>query len=146
MAGSIPYDDRRLIILRRQNGETYSSIQADLGYSINGIRKIWYNYQQRGEASLLTSYKNCGRCSPYELSVHAAITTLKTGKQGAPYIYSMLKVKYPHLPRPSIRTIQRWLNQMGMNRHKGRPSKREKKIGQQKFITPGKLMEKSLLL
>lgn len=146
MGRPIPYDDRRLIISRRQNGRSYKSIQSELGYSINGIKKIWYNYQKHGEASLLTSYKNCGRSSLYSLSVHLAISILKTGEQGAPFIYSMLKIKYPNLTRPSIRTIQRWWQEQGISRPKGRPSEQEKKIGLTKLMIHGKLMEKSPLL
>ena len=73
MASSIPYDYRKLIVSKRQSGLTYTKISADLGYSISGIKKIWYAYQKQGEASFSTNYKNCGRTSPFDKTVHQAI-------------------------------------------------------------------------
>lgn len=138
MASFIPYDLRKLIVLRRQSGVTYGKIQEEIGYSISGIKKIWYQYQKEGDSCFTTNYKNCGRKSDYPQSVHDAISTIRTGEQGAPFVYSMLKLKYPDLPRPHIRTIQRWWEQQEVNRPKGRPSESEKKSGQKKPMKPGK--------
>jgi len=127
MASFIPYDLRRLIINRRQSGVTYGNIQKEIGYSISGIRKIWYQYQKEGASCLRPKYENCGRKSDYSQSVRDAIKTIRTGDQGASFVYSMLSVRYPDLPRPHIRTIQRWWEQQQTNRPKGRPSESEKK-------------------
>lgn len=138
MARFIPYDLRKLIIARRQCGITYKKIQEEIGYSISGIKKIWYQYQQQGESCLTTNYKNCGRKSEYPKEVRTAISNIRTGNQGAPFVYSMLKLRFPDLPRPTIRTIQRWWEDQEVNRPKGRPSESEKKSGLKKLIKPGK--------
>ena len=136
MASFIPYDLRKLIVSRRQSGVTYESIQVEIGYSISGIRKIWYQYQKEGDSCFKTKYENCGSKSSYCQSVRDAVTIIRTGEQGAPFVYSMLKVKYPNLPRPHLRTIQRWWEKQQVNRPKGRPSESEKKSG---LKTPMKL-------
>ena len=129
MGQSIPYDYRKLIVLRRKSGMTYKEIQEEINYSISGIRKIWYQYQKEGEACFTTDYENCGKKSNYPQEVHDAIETIRTGEQGAYFVYSMLKLNYPHLKRPSVRTIQRWWEAQGINRPTGRPAESEKKIG-----------------
>ena len=127
MARFIPYDLRKLIVLRRQSKISYQKIHEELGYSISGIKKIWYQYQKEGEPALRPNYDNCGRKSSYSQTVHDAIAAIRTGEQGAPYVYSMLKLKYPGLKRPHTRTIQRWWEARSVNRPKGRPSEAEKK-------------------
>jgi len=138
MASFIPYDLRKLIVTRRKSGITYKKIQEEIGYSISGIKKIWYQYQQQGASSYTPKYMNCGRKSDYSQAVHDAISTIRTGEQGAPFVYSMLKLRYPDLPRPHIRTIQRWWERQEINRPKGRPSESEKKIGLNKLTKLGK--------
>ena len=138
MASPIPYDLRRQIISLRKSGSTYSCISKELGYSVNGIKKIWYQYQKEGDACLTTRYHTCGRKSDFPQAVHDAIAQIRTGDQGASYVYSMLKIRYPHLKRPSIRTIQTWWKKSLTNRPKGRPEKSEKKSGQTKVMTLGK--------
>lgn len=138
MASFIPYDFRKLIVSRRQSGVTYKKIQEEIGYSMSGIKKIWYQYQKEGESCFTPKYKNCGRKSDYPQSVRDAISTIRTGDQGGSFVYSMLKLKYPDLPRPTIRTIQRWWEQEQVNRPKGRPNESEKKSGQNKLMRPGK--------
>lgn len=138
MAQFIPYDHRKQIISKRESGITYQKIHQELGYSISGLKKIWYQYQREGVTSFSTKYENCGRKSPYSQEVQDAIAEIRTGEQGAPFVYSMLKVKHPKLDRPHIRTIQRWWEKQEINRPKGRPSKSEKKIGQHRLMIPGK--------
>ena len=138
MARFIPYDLRKLIVLRRQSKISYQKIHEELGYSISGIKKIWYQYQKEGEPALRPNYDNCGRKSSYSQTVHDAIAAIRTGEQGAPYVYSMLKLKYPGLKRPHTRTIQRWWEARSVNRPKGRPSEAEKNRGQPTPTKPGK--------
>lgn len=138
MASPIPYDVRRQIISLRKIGATYPSISKEVGYSLNGVKKIWYQYQKIGEACLETQYQNCGRKSDFPQALHDAIDEIRTGEQGASYVYSMLKVRYPDLKRPSIRTIQTWWEKASTNRPKGRPCESEKKHGQSKLTKLGK--------
>lgn len=138
MASPIPYDLRKQIIKLRKSGLTYPSISKEVGYSLSGVKKIWYQYQKIGDTCLETQYNNCGRKSDFDQSVHDAIAEIRTGEQGASYVYSMLKVRYPKMKRPSIRTIQTWWEKSSTNRPKGRPSESEKKRGQNKHMKLGK--------
>lgn len=138
MASPIPFDLRKLIVTRRQSGISYKKIQKEIGYSLSGIRNIWYQYQREGVTSLTTNYETCGKKSEYSQAVRDAIAEIRTGDQGASFVYSMLKVKYPDLPRPHIRTIQRWWEAQEENRPNGRPKESEKKIGPKKPMRPGK--------
>ena len=128
MASSIPYDIRQQIISLRESGKTFPQISQEVDYSLSGVKKIWYQYQKLGEACLLTQYKNCGKKRVYPQETLDAVTSIRTGAQGANYVYSMLKLKYPHLKRPSVRTIQYWWKAAETNNPKGRPSDTEKKM------------------
>lgn len=130
MAQPIPYDHRKLIVIKRKSGMSYKKIVQELGYSISGVKKIWYQYQKEGDTCFTTKYENCGRKSDYSPVVHEAIATIRTGEQGATFVSSMLRLKYPNLKRPHIRTIQRWWKEQSINRPKGRPCEAEKKLGQ----------------
>jgi predicted transcriptional regulator len=129
MGKAISYDQRKKIVIDYQSGKTYSEISEELGYSVNGVRNIWYAYQKQGELSFCTSYKNCGTISKYDSPVREAVKKIKTGEQGATFVYSMLKLKNPELNSPSVRTLQRWWKKGNTSRPKGRPKKYEKKIG-----------------
>ncbi len=129
MASPIPYDYRKLIVSLRQSGLTYKKIQEKIGYSIGGIKKIWYQYQQEGPAIFSTKYQNCGQSSPYTEDLRTKVNAIRTREQGASFVYSMLGMKYPELQRPHIRTIQRWWEAQGSNRSNGRRSNSEKKTG-----------------
>ena len=99
-----------------------------MGYSESGIRKIWYGYQKEGKKIYENKYGNCGPKSDYRITVRAAIKEIRDNEQGAYYVHSKLKQKYPKLAIPSARTIQRWWVKEGTNRTKGRPREYEKKM------------------
>jgi len=128
MGSSIPYNYRKLIVAKRKSGKSYTEISQELGYSISGIKKIWYAYQKLGEASYSTNYKNCGRKSPFDKSVKDSITKIRTGQQGAPFVFSKLHKDYPHKRIPSIRTLQSWWQTKKVSCPKGRPSNEKKKM------------------
>ena len=138
MGKAISYDHRKKIVKDRQSGKTYFEISKELGYSINGVKNIWYDYQKRGDLSFKTSYENCGTDSKYNSKIRGALNKIKTGDQGAPFVYSMLRLKNPELSSPSIRTIQRWWKAENISRPKGRPKNHEKKIGLMRLIIPYK--------
>jgi hypothetical protein len=129
MARPIPYDYRKKIIRDRKLGKSSLDIAQELGYSLSGVKKIWSDYQKRGELSLKTSYHNCGISSIYDSSTRQIIDGIKTGQQGAPFVYSMLHFKHPEVESPSIRTMQRWWSKEKIGRPQGRPLKSEKKVG-----------------
>ena len=138
MGRPIPFDYRKLIIKRKNAGQTFSEIAQHLGYSLSGIKKVWYNYQRYGSSSLQTNYKNCGRKPSYTDSTYDLIDKLRNAQQGASYIYSKFQLQHPDESVPCIRTIQRYWASKKANRPKGRPCKREKKLGQLKHIILGK--------
>ena len=118
MPNPIPYDHRIQIIKQHQKGKALSEIAKDLGYSVGGVRKIWKQYQIRGEQGLLLKYDRCGRLSPFDEEVRELIALVRDGEQGAPYIRSLLLHQYPDRLLPHERTIQRWWKVMGSNRPK----------------------------
>ena len=125
MASPIPYDYRQQIIRRRNAGQSFPLIAEQLGYSLSGVKKIWYNHK-------------CGRKSAFDESIFESIKRIKTGNQGAPYVYSRLRSIHPEIDVPSIRTLQRWALVNGTSRSTGRPPKKEKKVGPNTHITLGK--------
>lgn len=107
MAQPIMYVDRLRIIKMRQSGCSFAKIAQELGYSADGVRKIWKRFETQGQDGLKTSYQNSGVRSPYS-ELKALVKAEKTGEQGAPYIRSVLMSLYPEQDIPHERTIQRW--------------------------------------
>lgn len=153
MGKSIPYSYRLEIVNRRKTGVSYATIAKELGYSISGIRKIWYNYQKNGEASLETNYKNCGRTRIYSKEIEHLVNEVRDNQQGGAYVRSKLEqliltgdkrteaLSISDIPHE--RTLQRWWQKSGTNRKKGKPSNEEKKVGAKHHMRFGKLMEKN---
>lgn len=129
MGKPISYDYRCLIIKKKNQVQTFSSISQELGYSLSGVKKIWYAYQKEGESGLKLKYSNCGRPTIYDETVEKKVNKLRTGDQGASYIHSQYELKYSKEQAPSISTIQRMWQKEKTNRSKGRPTNREKKVG-----------------
>ena len=138
MASPIPYDYRQQIIRRRNAGQSFPLIAEQLGYSLSGVKKIWYKYKKQGASSFKTQHHKCGRKSAFDESIFESIKRIKTGNQGAPYVYSRLRSIHPEIDVPSIRTLQRWALVNGTSRSTGRPPKKEKKVGPNTHITLGK--------
>lgn len=138
MGKPISYDYRCLIVKKKKAGQTFSSISEELGYSESGVKKIWYAYQKEGEAGLKLKYHNCGRRIIYGDSVRKKVNKLRTGDQGASYVHSQYQLKYPEEQAPSISIIQRMWQKEKTNRPKGRPTNREKKVGQHKHSIESK--------
>ena len=107
MARPIPHLDRLQIVKLRNQGHSYASISKRLGYSTDGVRKIYLRYVSHGLEGLQTSYHKSGRRSPY-LAIQSLVESQRDGDQGAPYIRSVLLSLHPDKPIPHERTIQRW--------------------------------------
>jgi transposase len=107
MATPIPYSTRLKIVKLRQGGQSYAKIAKAVGYSADGVRKIWQRYEAKGYEGLKTSYENSGIRSPYS-EIKELVAQEKTGDQGAPYIRSLLLSLHPDKVIPHERTIQRW--------------------------------------
>jgi len=138
MGKAIPYAYRQKIVSRRKSGDSYDDISRDLGYSISGIRKIWYKYQKEGESAFETNYSNCGGLSPYGEDIREKVKSIRDNGQGAYYVNSKFRLKYPDLVAPSTRTLQSWWSKEKTNRARGCPSKDEKRDGVDRHMILGK--------
>ena len=124
MGQAIPYDQRKQIVQLHQSGKSLRAIAESLPYSYDGVCKIWRRFKDKGWEGLEASYRNCGRKPVFGQSIKDLISAEKTGKQGAPYIRSILLEAHPDLRIPHERTIQRWWRKAGINRPRGkRPQK-----------------------
>ena len=138
MGKAIPYDFRKKIVERIKDGESYGELAKDMGFSMSGIKKIWYSYKREGEAAFENKYSNCGHNSLYDSFIRHAANEIRDNKQGGTYVRSKLIQKHPELAIPHERTLQRWWVSEGSNRTKGRPSDSEKKVGANKPTKHGK--------
>lgn len=138
MAKPISHSTRIAIIKLRQQGFSYASIAQQVGYSRDGVRKIYQRFESKGYEGLGTNYHQSGRKSPYE-EVKLLVESVKDGAQGAPYIRSVLLSLHPDKEIPHERTIQRWWAS-GKEKKKGRILLRQivGKSGQIRCIIPGK--------
>ena len=138
MGKAIPYDFRVTIVKRIKQGERFAELAEETGYSLSGIKKIWYAYKREGESAFHTKYCNCGKSSLYDSPVRDAVLEIRDNKQGGTYVRSKLKQQHPHLLIPHERTLQRWWASDGSNRTKGRPTDSEKKVGAKNHTKHGK--------
>ncbi len=60
MTSVIPVPLRREIVTRHQAGETLSGIAQQLRLSVWGVRKIWRQYRDKGEAGLASAIGRVG--------------------------------------------------------------------------------------
>lgn len=138
MGKAIPYDNRVKIVERMQSGETAEDLSEELGYSVGGIKKIWYNFLKEGPDSFETKYSNCGIKPYYGKEIRGVVKEIRDNKQGGSYVRSKIIQKHPELEVPSERTLQRWWVSERTNRAKGRPVKKEKKDGAKRPMKDGK--------
>lgn len=138
MGKALSYAVREKIIHRREKGQSFGQISLDLGFSVSGVKKIWYAYKKQGTSALSNNYSNCGGTSTFPQSVKAAVNLVRDNNQGGNYVRSKLLKDYSELRIPSSRTLTRWWKKEGTNRQRGRPRKTEKKAGLQLLTTPGK--------
>lgn len=138
MASPIPYDVRVKIVERMRSNSSIKELAKEFGYSISGVRKIWKQYEQKGESAYHTNYSKCGCHSIYGQQIRELVKKVRDNRQGANYVSSKLQFKYPNRPSPSARTLQRWWVKEESNRSSGRIPEEEKKLGVMKFTIPGK--------
>jgi len=128
MGRAISYDERVKIVERVQSGDSYEAIALDINRSIAGVKKIWYAYKKQGASAFKTTYSNCGRSSEYDQAIRDDLNDLRDNGQGADYVHSKFLSKYPDRKAPHPRTLNRWWQESGTSRPKGRPSTEEKKV------------------
>lgn len=117
MPAALSIDTRRMIVERRQQGETFRSIAETLSVSYEGVRHIWQHWQAHG--TLAPRYQACGRSGiRYPQAVFAQAVALKRAhpRWGAPLIRLKLCDEFGKEAVPQVRTLQSWFRQAGVNR------------------------------
>ncbi|MBD2030946.1 hypothetical protein H6F55_13205 [Phormidium sp. FACHB-322] len=118
MTSVIPVPLRREIVRRHEAGETLSGIAQQLKLSVWGVRKIWRQYRDKGEAGLAIRYQYSGRSGPRgERLIYRAAVWLKRRhpRWGAGLIRVLLAERYPQAVIPHQRTLQRWFRQQRLS-------------------------------
>ena len=44
--------DRQQIVVLKKAGESHQSVSTKIGWSVETVRKVWYEFQRTGETSL----------------------------------------------------------------------------------------------
>lgn len=131
MAHAIPVPIRREIIERHQRGETLAEIADTLTLSFWGVRQIWRHYRKLGEAGLALHPERSIRRGPRcERVIYRSALWLKRHHRGwgAGLIRVLLQQRYPDVPVPHARTLQRWfrMHQLNPVRAQRAPVERER--------------------
>jgi hypothetical protein len=111
MPRAVPRPIRELIVQRHQEGEALHAIAQDLAQPFYTVRRVWRRFRDRGEAGLAPDYARCAHAtSPAHPLIVRAAVSLKRWHPGwgAGLIRVLLQQKWPDLPVPSERTLQRW--------------------------------------
>ena len=126
MPTAIPLPTRQLIVQRHLNGESLPSIACALDLSVWTVRKLWRRYArnaQQGVAALPARYEQCGQHGPQAHPlIYRAALHLKRAHPGwgGGLVCQILRQRWPHLPVPTQRTLQRWWRQKGLNQPRRR--------------------------
>ena len=128
MPSPIPDAYRKEIIERKQKGQSIQAIAEELGYSYDGVRKIWRRYRDLGEEGLRTSYTRGPGEIRKQKEIYEQVIRWKQehAKWGAGLVRSLLLQEWPEEEVPSERTIQRWWEREGLNRRPRRGVKQER--------------------
>jgi transposase len=119
MPQATPVPIRQKIVMRHEAGESLAQIASEMKLSYDTVRGIWRRYRDRGEKGLKPDYDQCGQKGPRAPKlVHRAAIWLKRAhpKWGATLIKLLIEDKWPTLPVPHERTLQRWFRAAGVNR------------------------------
>jgi hypothetical protein len=135
MPCAIPQPLREEIVSRHQAGETLAGIALDLKLCYRSVRGIWQRYRQRGAAGLPPDYARCGRPGPRgapELYAAALAAKRAHPRWGGTLIRLHLGEQFPAQPLPSVRTLQEWFRQAGLqtprNRRPSAPRTRAREV------------------
>lgn len=115
MPAATPVRIRRVIVERREAGESYAAISRDLAMPYITVRKVYQHYQQTGR--LEASYDNCRPSGVRsEAAIYEKTIALKQAHVGwgAGLIWVELAELFEEADLPSVRTIQRWFHRAGL--------------------------------
>ena len=126
MPAAIPRPIREELIRRHQAGEPLTEIAEALGLSYRAARGLWRRFRERGEKGLDNAYANCGVPGPrFPKEVCQAALALRREhpRFGAGLIRVKLQDQFPGQALPSERTLNRWIQEAGLQPLRGRRPK-----------------------
>ncbi len=126
MPAAIPRPIREELVRRCQAGEPVTEIAKALGLSYRAARGLWRRFRERGEKGLDNDYANCGPTGPrYPKEVYEAALCLRREhpRWGAGLLRLRLEDDLPGQALPAERTLNRWLQEAGLQPLRGRQPK-----------------------
>ena len=115
MPAATPIRKRRIIVERREAGESYAAIGRDLAMPYITVRKVYQHYQQTGRVE--ANYDKCRHMSirsPEAIYQKAIELKHKHHGWGAGLIWVELAELFEEASLPSVRTLQRWFHRAGV--------------------------------
>lgn len=115
MPAALTIGQRQTIVNRRENGESFTQISQELNVSYGAVRNIYYRYVETGDLS--PAYENCANRSirKDEAIYHRAVEMKQVNPNwGAGLIWVELADEFDENKLPSVRTLQRWFRQAGV--------------------------------
>jgi transposase len=130
MSAALGIEIRQEIIERRQQGQSFRRIAAEMKQSYDTVRGIWQDWQAQG--TLKPNYEACPHPGPrYDEALYVEAVEMKRAhpRWGAMVIRLKLQDQYDDAALPSVRTLQSWFRKAGVNRtpatqHKSQKVKR----------------------
>ena len=112
---------RELIVIEKKQGKSLVAISREQNLSYRTVKRIWRSYKQEGIEGIKPKYYNCGPKKPkyykmYRISIFLKKKYSKYADWGAPFIQTILSQRYPDEPVPSVRIIQKWFANHGLNK------------------------------
>jgi hypothetical protein len=109
--------EQQNIVERHEQGESLAAIGRHLGRPYRSVWNVWQRYCDTGRIE--SHYRNCGRRGQISFTgrVYRGALMLRRlhPSWGAPLIRSLLGQKWADEPLPTVRTLQYWFRQKGLN-------------------------------
>lgn len=126
MPAPIPNEIRREIIEQHLKGKTLTAISTELQLSYNTVKKIWGHWCKYQK--LAPNYEQAHQkgTRQYQNIYEAALETKRQHPRwGGQLILWDLASTYPEAALPSVRSLQRWFREAGLNRA---PKQRQERV------------------
>lgn len=117
MPAALGIEIRQEIVERRQQKQSFRAIAAEMNVSYDTVRGIWQHWQAHG--TLKPNYAACRHPGPrYDEAIYGEAIEMKRAhpRWGAMLIRLKLEDQYDGMDLPSVRTLQNWFRQAGVNR------------------------------
>lgn len=110
---------RQKIVAQKEQGLSLSEIARQEGLSYHTVFNIWNRYLQRGISGLAPDYSRCGAAARDRIKplMRRASLWLKRlhPRWGAPFIRLKMQERYGAQDLPSVRIMQQWFRETGLN-------------------------------